>query len=132
MPRAASLESTRRPSESNISPSARRDLSTATTSSGALSASSSMSTRPWRSASTSGESRHLIAPPSRVASTVRLCTVVSRCSCMYSRSRRQSWSSRSASLFLPVPWFPMSRSARSPAARSAAISSSSRRCIGLS
>mmetsp|Transcript_8951 Transcript_8951/g.29302 ORF Transcript_8951/g.29302 Transcript_8951/m.29302 type:complete len:276 (-) Transcript_8951:267-1094(-) len=129
---AASGERTRRPSESSIWPSASSDLSTATTSSGALSASSSISTWPCRSASTRGLSRHSTAPPTSSASTVRDWTVESRCSCMYWRSSRSSCSSRSASLFLPVPWLPMSSTARSPATRSAARSSRRRRCVGLS
>ena len=134
------------------------------TSSGALSASSSTRTWPWRTAETSGESRQCMEESMRVGSTVRDCTVEScrpidawrgtareqgalgrsvgrddcrgtgvgsqsrtRCSCMYCRSRLLSCSSRSASLFLPVPWLPMSSSARSPHARSSAIPSSSRR-----
>jgi hypothetical protein len=151
-----------------------------TTSTGALSASSIISTRPSRTARTSGESSQLTTPSTcgfvlpgprlvlwdaasprhthrpaallaallrrtSVGVSVSCCTVVSRCSWMYSRShpsscaatkahgggssggsggsgialrRLRACSSLSASLFFPVPWFPISRMCRSPSTRS--------------
>ena len=125
-----SHRSRRRPSARRSSPSCTRPFNTAVTSVGALSTSSSTRTRPWRAARMSAESSHTTRTscgPRRFRVGVRVsdATVLSRCSCWYSRSRCVACSSASISRFLPTPCPPMSSRCRSPAARSAAMS---RRC----
>mmetsp|Transcript_69631 Transcript_69631/g.137811 ORF Transcript_69631/g.137811 Transcript_69631/m.137811 type:complete len:220 (+) Transcript_69631:1430-2089(+) len=104
-----------RPSPSTSSSSSTSAFKMTTTSVGALSASSKTHTRPCLAALTSGASSYRNRPSSSTGKTVRELTVVSRCSCTYSRSTRSISNARSTATFLPTPWFPRSNTARSPA-----------------
>ena len=106
-------------------------MSTQTTSKGALSTSSRTMIRPVRAARTSGDSFSTMAPSSSEGATVRLATLVSRCSCAYSRSAFNNSHRRSASLFLPTPWLPMSKIAVCLADMDRARPSSTVVCVSL-
>mmetsp|Transcript_11457 Transcript_11457/g.38250 ORF Transcript_11457/g.38250 Transcript_11457/m.38250 type:complete len:476 (-) Transcript_11457:128-1555(-) len=119
-----------RPSARSISPSSKSAFNTATTSAGALSASSTTRTRPCTAARTRAESSQARLPPSTRGADVSVAKEASRCSCTYSRSARKSSSALSQITFLPTPWFPM-RSTLRRAATSRSTAATRRTCDGM-